>query len=130
MPKTNRSAELHQRAVRDWSRAVLAFLMLIFVFALSLSDGRIIPAFLTRDSVSEASPIETRASILAKGAIYIASPDAQTCELRQIDNSTWRISNAGTVLCDQTGSLSNQQPHRNAMPARIEAIRDSFFPRK
>ncbi|ARQ01494.1 hypothetical protein DFP91_1072 [Pseudorhodoplanes sinuspersici] len=131
MPKTNRSAKLHQQAVRDWTRAILAFIMLVFVFALSLSDGRIFPAFLMADaSSSSALPIESQASILAKGSIYIASPDSRMCEYREIDNSTWRIRNGGTVLCDQTGSLSLQQPDRNPMPARIDAIRDSFFPRK
>lgn len=130
MPKTNRSAQLHQQAVRDWTRAALAFLMLAFVFILSLSDGRIIPAFLTRGSIDNAAPVETQASALAKGSIYIASPDSQMCEHRVIDNNTWRIRNSGTVLCDQTGSLSTRQPERNTMPARLDAIRDSFFPRK
>lgn len=128
MPKTNRSAKLHQQAARDWTRAVLAFIMLVFVFALSLSDGRIFPAFLTGDNSGNTPPIEPQSSALAKGSIYITSPDSQMCEYRQIDNNTWRISNGGTVLCDQTGSL--QQPERNTMPARIGAIRDSFFPRK
>ena len=130
MPRQTRSAKLHQQAVRDWTRAVLAFIMLVFVFALSFSDGRILPAFLTADSPGSTPAIETRASTLAKGSIYITSPDSQMCEYRQIDNNTWRIRNGGTVLCDQTGSLSLQQPERNTMPARIDAIRDSFFPRK
>jgi hypothetical protein len=128
MPKMSRSAKLQQQAVRDWTRAVLAFIMLVFVFALSLSDGRILPAFLTGDSSSTTLPTETRAHALAKGSIYITSPDSQMCEYRQIDNRTWHISNRGAVPCDQTGSL--QQPERNTMPARIDAIRDSFFPRK
>lgn len=130
MPKTNRSAKLHQQAVRDWTSAVLAFTMLVFVFALSLSDGRILPAFLTGHTSSSTPPIEVRASALAKGSIYITSPDSPMCEYRQIDNDTWRIRSRGTVLCDQTGSSSLQQQDRNAMPARIDAIRDSFFPRK
>jgi hypothetical protein len=133
MPKTKRSAEIHQQAVRDWRRAVLAFLMLVFVFALSLSDGHIFPDFLTRytaEAKPQASPVETRTSTLAKGSIYIASPDAQTCEHRQIDNSTWRIRSAGMVSCEQTGSFSSEQPERNAMPARLDAIRDSFLRRK
>ena len=106
----------------------MAFLMLLVVVALSLSDGRIIPPFLTRDTPSASAPVEAKGPALAKGAIYIASPDAQTCEYRQIDNDTWRIRNAGTVHCDYTGSLT--QPERHTMPARIEAIRDSFFPRR
>lgn len=133
MPKTKRSAELHQQAVRDWGRAILAFIMLIFVFALSLSDGHILPSFLTRhatETTPPPQPVETRAATLTKGAIYIATPDAQTCEYRQIDNRTWRIRSAGTVLCEQTGSFSTEQPERNAMPARLDAIRDSFFPRR
>ena len=128
MPKTKTSADLHLQAVRDWSRAVLAFLMLVLVVALSLSEGRIIPAFLTGDSPSAMAPAEPKG--LSKGAIYIPSPDAQTCEYRQIDNDTWRIRNAGTVPCDHTGSLSSRQPDRNTTPARLEAIRDSFFPRR
>lgn len=130
MLKAKRPAELHQKAVQDWCRAILAFVMLVFVFAISVSDGQIFPTFLTQNNSETKPSIETRASKLASGAIYIASPDAQTCELRQIDNSTWRIRNAGTVLCDQTGSLSLQHSERNAMPARIDAIRDSFFPRR
>ena len=108
----------------------MAFLMLLVVVALSLSDGRIIPAFLTRDTPSASAPVEAKGPALAKGAIYIASPDTQTCEYRQIDNDTWRIRNAGTVPCDLTGSLFSRQPDRNTTPARLEAIRDSFFPRR
>jgi hypothetical protein len=130
MPKMKRSAELHQQAVRDWSRAGLAFLMLVFVIILSFSDGRILPSFLTRGSSGDIAPPETKSSTLASGSIYIASPDGQVCEHRVIDNNTWRIRNGGTVLCDHTGSLSSQQTERNTMPARIDAIRDSFFPRK
>ena len=129
MPKTTRSAKLHQQAARDWTRAALAFMMLVFVFALSLSDGRILPAFLTADNHSSTPPIEVRASALAKGSIYITSPDSPICEYRQIDNNTWRIRGGGSVLCDQAEALSLQQP-RNTMPARIDAIRDSFFPRQ
>jgi len=130
MPRTDRAAELHQKAVRDWSRAVLAFIMLVFVFALSISDGRIIPAFLTGGTASGPESIQAQEKPLAKGSIFIASPDSQTCKHRLIDNDTWRIREQGTILCDHTGSLSLQETDRNTGPSRIEAIRDSFFPRK
>ena len=127
MPRTDRAAELHQKAVRDWSRAVLAFLMLVFVAAISISDGRIIPAFLTR-AASGPDSIRVEDKPLAKGAIFIASPDSQTCKHRLIDNETWHIREQGTVLCDHTGSL--READRDTGPTRLEAIRDSFFPRK
>lgn len=107
----------------------MAFIMLVFVFAISLSDGRIIPAFLTRDATSNRASIEAQDNVLATGSIYIASPDSQICEHRQIDNNTWRIRDSGSVLCDRTGAMSFQQPERST-PSRIDAIRDGFFPRK
>lgn len=131
MSRTGRVAELHQKAVRDWSRAVLAFILLVFVFALSISDGRIIPAFLTRGAAGAPDTIEARESPLTQGSIYIAQPDSQTCERRVINNDTWRIRKAGTVLCENTtGSLSMQPTDRPVAPSRLEAIRDSFFPKR
>lgn len=125
MPKATSSAELHTRAVRDWTCAVLAFLMLVLVVALSWSDGRILPSFLTA-APTPPPTTEPQPRPLARGSIYVPSADSRLCEVRQIDNTTGRISRAGTVLCDQTGSL----PQQDKQPPRIEAIRDSFFPRK
>jgi hypothetical protein len=133
MAKRVISSARHQWAARDGRRAVLAALMLIFVAAATLSDGKLIPDFLTKGA-----PIATRASRepdnkedLRTGTVLIAPRDGNICEHRLIDNETWRIRPNGTILCD--AAVSWQPPLRDGTytpQSRLEAIRDGFVAKR
>jgi hypothetical protein len=114
---------------RDSQMAVLAAVLIVFVVAGSLSDGRIIPDF------SSARPAsKTVAAVpdddLKTGSIYITPPDGNICEHRLIDNATWRIYPGGQVSCDEVVSRATQQEGDHNSAQRIEAIRDGFFQKR
>lgn len=113
---------------RDSQMAVLAAILIVFVIAGSLSDGKIIPDF----SASTVKPEPESTSPddeLKTGSIYITQPDGELCEYRLIDNATWRIRPNGYVACDGPVSWAAQEAARNATQ-RIEAIRDGFVQKR
>src|SRR5690349_514461 len=93
------------RGSRDWvardaQQAVLAALLIVFVAAASLSDGKIIPDFFGgAGNTKGVGPVPD--DELKTGSIYITSPDGSLCEHRLIDNATWRIRPNGYVACDE-----------------------------
>jgi hypothetical protein len=112
---------------RDGPRAVLAAILLIFVIATSLSDGRLLPDFSARNA-PRASP--EPADDLRTGSILVTSADGNSCEYRVIDNDTWRIRSVGRVACDDA---VKRQAERNGLytpQSRIEAIRDGFVSKR
>ncbi|HWV53341.1 hypothetical protein [Pseudorhodoplanes sp.] len=130
--KRVRSSEQHRWAIRDGRRAVLAALMLIFVGAASLSDGKLLPGFLTGDVAPQPSAEPERITDdLRTGSILITPRDGNICEHRIIDNATWRIRANGSVQCDSTVSW---QPDRGGgaqtSQSRLEAIRGAFVSRR
>jgi hypothetical protein len=130
MAKRIRSSEHHQWAARDGRRAVLAALLLIFVGAASLSDGKLLPSFLSGAPAAATQPETQPADDLRTGSILIAPREGNVCEQRLIDNKTWRIRSNGTVTCDAAVSW---QPHRDGTytsQSRLEAIRDGFFTKR
>lgn len=113
---------------RDGQQAVLAVVLIVFVVAGSLSDGKIIPEFSgekVQTTVVHTAPDDD----LKTGSIYIAPADGNICEHRLIDNATWRIRANGQVACDDAVSWAAQEARRNKT-ARIEAIRDGFFQKR
>jgi hypothetical protein len=131
MAKRIRSSTHHHLwAARDGRRAVLAALMLIFVGAASLSDGKLIPSFLTGEARSVAQPDPQPDDDLRTGSILITPKDGNICEHRLIDNETWRIRLNGTIVCDAAVSW---QPHQNGTytsQSRLDAIRDGFVSKR
>lgn len=120
-----RSAEKHRRAVRDGRRVVLAAILLAFVAATSLSDGKLLPDF-SPLAAPVAAPTQPDDGELRTGSILIAPRDGNICELRLIDNATWRIRPGGHVGCDEAVAWHAQRSEAYTAQARIEAIRDGF----
>lgn len=117
-------------AQRDGRRAVLAALLLLFVIAASLSDGKLLPTFhptLANDGIARAEPGDDD---LKTGSILLVPTYGNVCEHRLIDNATWRIRGNGTVACDNAVSWNSGQPERFTSETRIDAIRHGFFPKK
>lgn len=114
---------------RDSQMAVLAAILIVFVVAGSLSDGRIIPDFSGARSASKTVATDPDDD-LNTGLIYITPPDGNICERRLIDNATWRIYPSGHVNCDEVASRAAQQEGDRNSALRIEAIRDGFFQKR
>ncbi len=113
---------------RDSQMAVLAAVLIVFVIAGSLSDGKIIPDFSSPAAKPElAAP--SADDELKTGSIYITPPDGNVCEHRLIDNATWLIRPNGTIACDSAVLSVPQQRHRDSI-LRIEAIRDGFVQKR
>jgi hypothetical protein len=115
---------------RDGQRAVLAALLMVFVAAASLSDGKLIPDF--GSGVAPEPTVADRSAAdddLKTGSILITPSEGNICEHRLIDNETWRIRSNGVIACDEAVSWAAQQANRNPS-ARIEAIRDGFFQKR
>lgn len=115
--------------VGDGQRAVLAAVLIVFVVAASLSDGKLIPDFISGRAPKTPIVGNPADDELKTGSILITPSDGNICELRLIDNETWRIRHNGFVTCDEAVSWTALQAIRN--PAeRIEAIRDGFFTKR
>lgn len=130
MARRIRSKDYHLWSARDGRRAALAALLLIFVAAASLSDGKLIPDFIRKGpSIAERTVSEPDED-LRTGSILIRPAAGNLCEHRLIDNATWRIHSDGFVRCD---AVVTQQPHRDGELTplmRIEAIRDGFVSKR
>lgn len=126
MAKQIRSMEHHLRAARDGRRAVLAAMMLVFVVATSLSDGKLLPTF-----APDRTPAGNQADDdLRTGSILITPPDGNVCEHRLIDNETWRIRPNGTVECDAAVTWHAQRNGELSPLSRIEIIREGFVSKR
>lgn len=131
MRKHIRSSERHLGAARDGRRVVLAALMLIFVGAASLSDGKLVPSFAPdRPPVAAAFGSAADDDNLRTGSILITPAQGNVCEHRLIDNETWRIRPNGTVQCDAAVTLQVQRSGEYSSLSRIEAIRDGFVTKR
>jgi hypothetical protein len=113
---------------RDGQMAVLAAVLIVFVIAGSLSDGKIIPDF-SASAVKPEPAGPTPDEELKTGSIYITPADGNVCEHRLIDNATWRIRPNGHVNCDGPVSWAAQEATRNSAQ-RMEAIREGFFQKR
>lgn len=68
---------------------------------------------------------------LRTGSILFLPEQGNVCRKRIIDNATWRIRDAGAVICDEAVSWNaNSAGNRISPIARIEAIRDGFHTKK
>lgn len=131
MAKKIRSTEHHLWAARDGRRAVFAAMMLVFVVATSLTDGKLIPDFAARETplASRAGP-QPDDDDLRTGSILITPSDGNICEHRLIDNKTWRIYANGTVQCDAAVTWRPERDGQYTATSRIEAIRDGFVSKR
>lgn len=111
----------------DGPHLVLALVLLIFVVAASLSDGRLLPDFASSSKPGQTVSGDDR---LVTGSILIAPPEGNVCEHRLIDNRSWHIRPAGFVACDEAVSWTAQQRNGASAVTRIEAIREGFHPKR
>lgn len=132
MAKPIRPLDHHLWAARDGRRAVLAAILLIFVAATSLTDGRLLPTF-----APDGPPPDARASNepldddnLRTGSILVTPADGNVCEHRLIDNETWRVRPNGTIQCDAAVTWQVQGGGAYSPLSRLEAIRDGFIARR
>ena len=129
MAKRIRSIENDYSAARDGRRAVLAAILLAFVAATSLSDGKLIPDFVTGDRPIVAIS-QPHGDDLRTGSILITPRDGNICELRLIDNETWRIHSGGQIECDEAVAWNSQRSDVYTAQSRIEAVRDGFVSKR
>ena len=109
---------------RDFHRAILAGLLLIFVSALSIYDGRLFPAFKPRTTTYQPGDLTDHA--LRTGSILIVPRSGNQCRQRLIDNLTWIIRDNGCVHCDEAVTRSIAQSGLETSSQRLDAIRDGF----
>jgi hypothetical protein len=129
MAKRIRTQEDDYSAARDGRRAVVAAMLLAFVAATSLSDGKFIPDFVAAEVPVAVGP-QTHDDELRTGSILITPRDGNICELRLIDNATWRIHSGGQIECDEAVAWNSQRSDVYTAQSRIEAIRDGFVSKR
>lgn len=121
---------------RDGYRAALAGLLMVFVLAATLSDGRLMESLFKpsgRGKIGSAQNAPTVTAYgddeLRTGSILFVPTQGNVCQKKLIDNATWRIWNFGSVVCDEAVSWNAAHGTRFT-GSRINAIRDGFFPVK
>ena len=129
MTKRIRASDRHRWTERDGRLAVLAAIMLVFVIAASLSDGRLLPDFSAwRAPATRAGP--NSADTLRTGSFLITPTHGNVCEHRIIDNETWRIHSGGRVACDDALKWQAERNGTYTPQTRLEAIRDGFYSKR
>jgi hypothetical protein len=111
---------------RDFYRAILAGLLLIFVFAASFYDGRLLPDFDEPQPANETSKDKPEHP-LRTGSIVIVPTSGNRCKQRIIDNATWIIRDHGIVDCEEMLSVIAERASRDTATHHLDAIRNSFF---
>lgn len=114
---------------RDFYRAVLAGLLLIFVFAAGFYDHQWLFGAGTPKDASYTLNDSDHA--LRTGSILFVPPSGNRCRHRLIDNYTWFIRDNGFINCDELASRGGDPISReyNSSP-RLDAIRDAFSRKK
>ncbi len=130
MRRRIRSKEHHLWAARDGRHAVLAAILLTFVVAASLSDGHLIPDFITRGNPVVAESPQPADDDLRTGSILITPRDGNICELRLIDNRTGQIRPGGNVECNDAVTWHPVRSDAYTAQSRIEVIRDGFVAKR
>ena len=106
-------------------------MLLGFVIAASLSDGKLIPDFTPREApTASQAGAQQDDDDLRTGSILITPADGNICEHRLIDNETWRIRTNGTVQCDAAVTWHPERGGEHTSTSRIEAIRDGFVSKR
>jgi hypothetical protein len=108
---------------RDFYRAVLAGLLLIFVFAAGFYDRQ----WLTGSKDTPYTLNDTSDHALRTGSILFVPASGNRCKHRLIDNYTWFIRDNGFINCDELVYRGTETISRdyNSSP-RLDAIRDAF----
>jgi hypothetical protein len=113
---------------RDLYRAVLAGLLLIFVFAAGFHDRQWFGT--SRDAPYKLGDPNDHA--LRTGSILFVPPSGNRCRHRLIDNYTWFIRDNGFINCDELVHRGvetiNSRDYNSS--ARLDAIRDAFSRKK
>ena len=117
---------------RDGYRSVLAALLLLIVFAVTLSDDRVVSLLTSpfRPQAQRAANDGTGDDELRTGSILFVPDRGNVCRQKLIDNTTWRIWDNGFVYCNEAVSWNAVHGRRYTPTSRIEAISDGFFPRR
>ncbi len=63
---------------------------------------------------------------LTTGSILFVPSQGNVCRLRLIDNRTWTMRDAGSVVCDDAVSWNAAVREHHSPASRIEAIRSGF----
>jgi hypothetical protein len=127
----NRRRARRKVPYRDFYRAVLAGLLLIFVVAASLHDRQWLPGFggPKDNSYTLGDPSD---HALRTGSILFIPQSGNRCKQRLIDNYTWFIRDNGFINCDELVYRGGGEPitrDYNSSP-RLNAIRDAFTGKK
>lgn len=114
---------------RDFYRAILAGLLLIFVFAASFYDHPWLFGSSNDTSYTVNDPSD---HALRTGSILFVPPSGNRCRHRLIDNYTWFIRDNGFVNCDELASRGSSEPisREYNSNSRLDAIRDAFSRKK
>jgi hypothetical protein len=110
---------------RDFYRAILAGLLLIFVFAAGFYDRQWFGFGGSKDMPYTLNDPSDHA--LRTGSILFVPPSGNRCKHRVIDNYTWFMRDNGFVNCDELVHRGSEPITRdyNSSP-RLDAIRDAF----
>lgn len=116
---------------RDFYRAVLAGVLLIFVFAAGFHDRQWLFGTSKDLPYTLGDPSDPSDHALRTGSILFVPPSGNRCRHRLIDNYTWFIRDNGFINCDELASRNTDHISReyNSSP-RLDAIRDAFSRKK
>lgn len=131
---------------REGRHTLVACLVLVALFALVAVFGNSIVALngpggmsassgragtVPGDGQRAGSATQDSDDDLRTGSILFVPDHGNVCRKHVIDNRTWRIQSAGTVLCNEAVSWNaNSAGNRISPLARIEAIREGFQQKK
>ncbi len=114
---------------RDLYRAVLAGILLIFVFAAAFYHGDWLSRFSRQKDMSY-TLANTPDHALRTGSVLFVPPSGNRCKHSLIDNYTWLIRESGFVACDELARGNGSVSREYTSSPRLDAIRDTFNRKK
>jgi hypothetical protein len=96
---------------------------IISVVGLSAVTGAVVNRKMAADAASVSEKIATS---LKTGEILFVNPNGHPCRQKVIDNSTWLMSEIGSVNCDQAVSQMTTNQRQQWSADRVEQIRSGL----
>lgn len=122
-----RKAAMRVLRARDRRRAILTGAVLTGAVAIGIVTGAYFARTVTTAKTASYTAFLAQAEELRTGTVLFVPLEGNICRQRIIDNETWHMADAGSVVCDEAVSWNSSAPGQKYFVAvRVDAIRSGF----
>jgi hypothetical protein len=116
---------------KERRREFVACIGLLALFGCLFAAGLVWNTSRTASATSQAQAAAQLEATLRSGPILFVPLTGNVCRQRVIDNETWRIRDAGEVICDEAVSWNATVPlNTYSVTSRLQALQSVFSTRQ